>query len=264
MKRTNGLQKRKKIMSKYTFDGIEYPSVTTILDILDKSGALMPWAVNNTIEYLKTNPGQYEQARIEYRNVSKEALNIGSQVHDLIECYIKHGKDKSYMTKYNDSVQNAFLAFLEWEEKHNVEWLETEQSIYHPSRGYAGTLDFIAKIDDHIYCGDFKTSKAIYPEYYMQIAAYNHARIACNGIKVKLHYQFDNNEYDKEITYKEYNIQKQCIIRLDKTTGDFEFKDCTEKTDRQYIAFCHLVNFYYAFKKRKLKNNPFVSGKEVK
>jgi len=255
-------------MSKYTFNNIEYPSVTTILGLLDKSGALIPWAVKNTIRYIRENQHKMDsieclqKAATEYRNVSQEALDIGSQVHDLIECYIKHGKDKSYMAKYNDAVQNAFLAFLDWEEKHNVEWLETEQSIYSPAYCYAGTLDFISRIDGKIYCGDFKTSKAIYSEHYMQIAAYMKARIHCNGQEVKLHYSFDNNEYNKKITYKPYDITHTCIIRLDKLTGDFEFKDTTDKQENQFQAFTHLLHFYYTFKKRRLKNNPFT--KEVK
>ena len=41
--------------------------------------------------------------------------------------------------------------------------------MFHPL--YAGTADFIAKVDGKLTIGDFKTSKAIYPEAALQLSA---------------------------------------------------------------------------------------------
>ena len=96
-------------MSKhYMLNGKKYPSVTTIIgDCTDKSGALTQWAANMVVEWLRKNCTSdfnwgseenfyevYEEdlnnARFNFRNVSQEALDIGSLVHNWIEEYLKN------------------------------------------------------------------------------------------------------------------------------------------------------------------------------
>ena len=48
------------------------------------------------------------------------------------------------------------------------------------------------------------------------------------------------------------------VLRLDKITGQPEFKDYSEGYERKLGAFLALVEFYYKDKKRRLKNNPKV------
>ena len=67
---------------------------------------------------------------------------------------------------------------------------------------YAGTCDFVAKIDGVLGVGDIKTSSGIYPEMRLQTAAYQHALEEEKGIKFPVRW----------------------IIRFDKKTGDFEAK----------------------------------------
>jgi hypothetical protein len=258
-------------MSKYTFDGIEYPGVTTITGQLDKSSALMGWAVKCQAEWIKQNSkkenGFYKlddnmlnEARYHYKEVSETALDDGSKTHDLIEQYIKHDKDKTeIINNYSDNVLNGFLAFLDWEEKNNVKWLESEKPIVNTKHGYAGTLDFIAEINGNITCVDIKTSKAIYPEYKTQVAAYLKAR---NLLREHKTMQVTNRQGEAyNVDYSELpEITHAGILRLDKETALPEYKDITKYIDKEYKAFCLLVQYYYAAKKRRLKNNPFIGG----
>lgn len=230
----------------YVIDGASYPSVTTILNVLDKP-ALKFWAANCAVDYINENLEEFmsakaphtitnilTDARTAFKTASKEACDIGTQVHKAIENYIKHGKDLS--GDLPEQVQHGFLAFLEWEEKNKAEWLDSELELFDSENGYAGTCDVILKMNGNVYLVDFKTSKAVYDEYKTQIAAYLQA-------------------YNSKAENK---IQYTGILRLDKETGEPEFVDTSFRMDDRIRSFNKLVDYYYADKKRRLKNNPFV------
>ena len=131
----------------------------------------------------------------------------------------------------DENVKNCFLAFLDWYESNNVEVLETEKSLITDKYCYAGTCDMIAIVNGKKYLIDLKTSKAIYSDYKLQLAAY---RII----------------YGEDI-----NV---AILRLDKEYGDYEFKDFTKNIENSEKAFLSLLDYYYYAAKRRLKNNPKV------
>ena len=129
-------------MARYTIDGIEYPSVTQITGLLDKSDSLIPWAVkqmglwitkNTEIDgdCYKVTAEQLAIAQKEFREVSDEAKDIGSEVHNMIEYYIKakmnNAEPPKYDGEYRTEVENGFLAFLEWEKQNVKSWIECEQ-----------------------------------------------------------------------------------------------------------------------------------------
>lgn len=251
-------------MAAYNFNGAQYPSVSTIVGQLDKSDALIPWALNcyeqKATEFIDGGM-EAEQAiavaKTEYKNVSEKALDIGSQVHDAIEKYIKEGKDLRGELK--PEVENGFIAFLEWESQNVQEWIESEVRTVHPGLGYGGTLDAIyLHKNGKVKLLDFKTSKSFYDTMYLQVAAY------------KISLEFTYGEYEiffsrdgNEMTYK-YNLPKisidECeIVRLDKLTGKPEVKIISgRKLEYSEKCFESLVRFYYFYKKRRLKNNPIV------
>jgi hypothetical protein len=85
---------------KYSVDGVQVPSVTTILSVLNKP-ALMYWSVNEAVGYLKNNwkPGReydeleiadiLEDARKQHTRTKERAATKGSLVHEWIHQYIK-------------------------------------------------------------------------------------------------------------------------------------------------------------------------------
>jgi hypothetical protein len=275
-------------MAGYKINDIDYPGVTTILGTLDKSDALMPWAVRMNNAYImeklstvKLPADDSEQAMKDYRGgmenllsssaknyreASYEAMDIGSEIHDLIEKYIKNGKDA--VGDMRSEVENGFLAFLEWEEKYDVEWLESEKTIVDTDHCFAGTMDCLCRFGENCiekllrgktYVGDFKSSKGFYDTYPLQIAAYWNARQKL-GITPDHEYnivsRFGKISVEK---YSPVDINGSFILRLDKTTGFPEFKDYTKTHEKSLKAMLALTDFYYAFKKRRLKNNPRVA-----
>lgn len=228
----------------YELDGVTYPSVTTILGILDKP-ALKHWAANCAVEYIEQHIDEIQSprgphtiadilgnARTAFTAASSAARSIGTEVHQMIEDYLMTGEDP---TDVSDAAETAFLAFLEWEAKNKVKWLASELTLFHRHVGYAGTADARAIINDHEYIVDFKTSKAVYDEYRVQLSAYK-AAAEDSGIEAP----------------------SIGIIRLDKETGAPEFLDVTAGCEQRIRYFYLLVRAYYAQKKRRLKGNPWV------
>jgi len=224
----------------YEVDGEQYARVSTILGQLEKP-ALIPWAVGQAIEYVKKNynlaeplEAVLERAKTEYRSVAADAADIGSEIHGLIENYIKNGVDPR--GKMRPEVENGFLAFLEWEQTHGVKWLASEKTVYDSGLCVAGTVDAIAEIDGRKYLIDFKSSKAVYDEYKLQVAAY-----------LKMY----ENEHDF--------LEGAGILRLDKETGipewvDFQKKNWRDEFQRLWQAFSSLADFWYFSKNRRIKN----------
>jgi hypothetical protein len=229
----------------YGIDGIEYPSVTTVLDVLGKGDALLTWAVKCALQFVSENLSSMGPeacigaAHAQWRTVRDEALDIGSEIHQLIHKYIKFGKDAT--GDLRREVVNGFLAFLKWEKEHKVKWLNTEMEVVSRVHGFAGTLDAICVFDDKKYIIDFKSSGGFYDEFPKQLAAY---RLAAAEMGI--------------------HTDGCGILRLDKETGSPEWKDYSDIQDVAQNAFVHLVKFYYADKNRRLKNNPFTLKQKPK
>lgn len=215
------------------FEGLEYPSVTQITGQLDKSEALVQWAVNSVCQAVSEGC-TIEKAKTAYKEISQEALDVGSETHKLVEVYIKSGVDATKGVEVSEQAQNAFLAFLDWEKENDVKWILSELQVFDRKRYYAGTLDALASIDGVIYVIDFKTSKAHYRDYALQIAGYTQA-------------------YNSMCT--EVYVKHAGILRLDKNSGLPNFKDYSKDLSRMTEAFNHLLDFYYTFRRRRL-NNP--------
>jgi hypothetical protein len=251
--------KYKKSEHRYFFDGIEYPSVTTITGQLDKSAGLLPWAVGCAMDFIRLHRKEYKDiesllldAEKRYREVSQEALDIGSEVHYLIERYIQH--DKDVLKDVRDEVMQGVIAFFEWEKENNVEWIESEIPVFNNNWGYAGKFDAIAKVNNKVYVIDFKTSKRIYPEAWLQVAAYKEARESM----YKTYEVIDHNGDCFTKSYNEIEVDGVGILRLDKLTGLPEWKEKTDFVDirNDYEIFISFCIAHYKTRKKPYKNNP--------
>lgn len=214
------------------------PSVTTVLNILNKP-ALMYWSVNCCCDYILQKHNHLtslndtiNSARKAWRSVQREALEIGTEVHEKIHLYLTLNKEPKIE---NSAVLSAFIAFLEWKEKHKLEIIECEKKVYHEN--YAGTADLICMLNGKRTLIDFKSSKDIYNEYIYQVAAYASA-------------------YNYTCANK---IESIGILRLDKETGIPEYKDVVEYWDVYFSAFIPLVNHWW--KKQKIKKRGTKNGK---
>ena len=225
----------------------DLPSVTTILDQLDKSGPLMGWAIKTVIEYMKSladakghilitkDEAQdiFRKARAYHKELQTQALELGSEAHNLIEVYIK-GQKVDGLLEANPKLKPSFEAFLDWQNTHKFKFISTERMVCSPLK-YAGTLDAIAEKDGKLWVIDFKTSKTIYDEHLWQVAAYK----TC----VEDGMYWDNAQ--EKWVESELEIDGGVgVLRLDKVTGIPEWKgyslmDSLDAFDC-FMSLCHL------------------------
>ena len=206
---------------RYPHKDLIKPSVTEIIHDCSATPALPQWAANSTIGYIKSHfelldsmcvDEHFNNARFEHRRLSKEALDIGSEVHDLIE---KMYTDKVIYEGSRDEVNNCIEAYIKFIHDHDVMVYLTEHTVY--SDYWAGTLDMECDLDGVRTVLDFKTSKAIYREtMYPQIAAY----------------------------WSETDAKQGGILRLDKETAEYELKllkkGMLEKNLKIFNSMCNL------------------------
>lgn len=173
----------------YRLDGQRVPGVTTILGILDKP-AIPKWAARVVAEYVADNTDALEHLRAMGRGPMVDALRSlpwqrrdeaadrGTTIHDFAE-RIVNGEDVEIDD--NDPllpvVENAIAFMEDWQ----IEPVLVEQSVASREHQWAGRLDLGARYvrpdTGHRGLGifDWKSGKALYPEYAWQLNAYAHA-----------------------------------------------------------------------------------------
>lgn len=214
------------------------PSATRVLDVISKP-ALVPWGLKVGANWLEKNLFHDADAsskntkvyksrmalepllkgmKSAYRGTSKNALNIGTITHEWVEGAVnwKLGEGEIPQMPQQEEAVNAIHAFKDWVGQNVVEWKSSEEKLYHRKYKYAGTVDARAIINGEYCVIDWKTSKAVYPEYHLQVAAYAKAVEDIHGIPV-------------DATY---------ILRCDKATGRFEAVRSTaiEENFEAYLA----------------------------
>lgn len=228
----------------------KFPSVTSIIGLLDRSGPLCGWVAKETALYYNTvftglkadtrALSEYDTDKIIkdgkncWRKLSSSALDIGTRTHHLIE---QHIQGEPY--EIPEDLAKPMEAFLAWQKQYNFEFLESELTLCMEGKyGFAGTLDTIAKHNNKIYIIDFKTSSAIRDEYPIQIAAYKYA-IEHGKI-------WSNLVVAEDWRTAAYKIDVAGILRLDKVTGLPEWKTYTKRETAQALkVFKKLCALWY-------------------
>jgi hypothetical protein len=182
---------------------------TTVLHILDKSFALVPWAVKKAAEkLLRTIPLTSEmmlaplsledftklvmEAKEAHREILTDAGDIGHLAHKCLEDSIQYAIDHTdgvvlelRNLPTDEKALSCAQAAFAWMTQHHVKWLGTERKIYSKQYEYAGTADGFAwvnscedkgccpeKYTDHLALIDWKSSNDLHVEYCYQTAAY--------------------------------------------------------------------------------------------
>lgn len=167
----------------YRVDGQVVPGVTSILGIKAKP-ALVGWAVKVCGEYLEKHLpvgralDEIEKKRLiqemkrEHRSRTSDAADIGTIVHKFAEDV---GRGMKPEMPVNKEAQSACESFIDWWWGHQVKVLDIERKIYSRKFRYAGTVDLVAEIDGALTIVDYKSGKAIYRDYFLQMGAYSYA-----------------------------------------------------------------------------------------
>jgi len=163
-----------------TVDSGPLPSVTGILNVVDKSGALVGWAkretaacaVRNLDMLAKMRESGGDAAAVNWLKTIPDyqrdtAADIGTRVHALAESVAKG--EPVTPTEEERPFLAAFQRFLdEW----RPTYLATEEMVASLTHGYAGTLDAIVEMAGDVWMLDTKTGAGVYPETALQLAAY--------------------------------------------------------------------------------------------
>jgi len=156
-----------------TEDGGFVPSVTTILECYPKGAAYYNW--------LKENGKDADEIR-------DEAGRRGSVVHKLTEFY-DAGYEVSLINpqgqiEYKLNEWSMFERYVNFRSRFQFVTDSIEMNIISKELGYAGTIDRIIDMDGEKILLDIKTSNAIYPSYWLQLAAYRSLLMNKAGIRV--------------------------------------------------------------------------------
>lgn len=155
---------------------VEQDGVTSVVHIIDKSDALINWAVKMmgdkllalaepylphatgglSVDYWIPSdllPELVNKAKTAHRDKLDEATNVGKIAHAWIEEYIHASMipdieqaiaaKTSIFGKLPDDPQaaNCCLAAINWMDNHTIRWIHTEKKIYSREYRYAGTMD---------------------------------------------------------------------------------------------------------------------------
>ncbi len=220
-------------------------SVTAITGIIDKSKALVPWALGladrHIREYLEQRPDMVDKAELigilaeamrKHDEVRDEAASNGSLVHAYAESYARAKMHGEPMPPIGEDLPDQVIAgingFLDWVNMRKPKFIATERLVYSKRHGYAGLIDVLVEIDGRKELWDYKTSKAnkytvdgLYAEQRCQVAGYRGS------------YEEENGK-----------IGGYGVLRFDKETGEFKAVQLSEEDyGRDYAMFLGCLAF---------------------
>lgn len=180
----------------YTIDGIELPSVTTIMEPLKNKAY---GGISDT--------------------VMENAARRGSDVHNSIENYIKFD-----IIDIPEEYKGYFDAFLKWWNTFHPEVIASETKVYHKLLRYAGTIDLVLNINDEIVLVDIKTTATLKEDLCgVQLEGYYQA-LKSHGIlvdkKAILHLSSDG-EY-KFVMFPSADAKRWRVFTALKTIFDYK------------------------------------------
>lgn len=161
-------------------NGLKVPGVTTLIGEGLPKPALVGWGIKSVAEYavdhwdevaalspserLKTLKGSPYAER-------DAAASRGTAVHHIAE-RLAAGEEVEYEDELAGHVESAVRFLDEWQPR----VILAERPCYNLEFGWAGTFDLIAEFPDgRTALLDYKTSKGVYPDTGLQLAAYRYA-----------------------------------------------------------------------------------------
>lgn len=153
---------------------IYYPSVTWISEFYPKGIAFFKWLAQKGWD--------------EAEAIKIAAGDKGSKVHyaigDLLDG-VEVKMDSKYVNPTTEEMEEltlqeyeCLMSFVDWYNTCKPVSLAKELLVFNEEYHYAGTIDYICRIDDQIWIIDFKTGQNLWPSHKLQVSAYSHADFA--------------------------------------------------------------------------------------
>mgnify|MGYP003137672793 CR=1 FL=1 len=173
----------------YNIEGVELPSVTTVLNIIEKPW-LSAWQKKEMggairTELMTADLPKDDLERMDFLDeiikeskkipalIGKEAMSLGTKIHEAI-----HDYSTGRYVEITDDIKIGLASFKLWRQESGMTLLEAERVVYDKELGYAGTADAI--FQDNLgrkFIIDYKTSSSgiVSDSYALQVAAYGAA-----------------------------------------------------------------------------------------
>ena len=161
----------------YTWQGIEYPSVTTIRRLAGMPHGLHQWSMGKVIDRVMNEPEELnrlaevdeKEARKWLRRAATEERDLAADKGSRVHWAAQSGLAES---EVEDDIRYKVKAYLDFLRERHVRVLWSERQVWNLAVGYAGTADLLADLDIGRYVIDIKTGKNVYVEHALQIEAY--------------------------------------------------------------------------------------------
>lgn len=160
-----------------------YPGVTGVLNVINKP-ALVPWAKKIALEKIRQallkRLGEGDQLSLneiyelieESKNLPDQlkdaAAQLGTEAHAYIDKFVK-GEPLGPLP---DNISEPVSGFAEWWKRSGFRFIAGDTKVASRRHAFGGSLDALATKNRAFILLDWKTSKAIYNEYALQVAAY--------------------------------------------------------------------------------------------
>lgn len=166
---------------KYTWQGRELPSVTSVPKLAGIPDRLHRWFIGNLIDYVLAN-----HSDIGLRMATGDDREIGSLRRDLWQAVqgqqrgrivgiavhraASEGHDPNTV---HPSIAAKLRQYLDWQARSGAVVLGSEFQCWNLTEGYAGTADLMVRFPNgSIWLVDLKTGAGVYPEAALQLTAY--------------------------------------------------------------------------------------------
>ena len=174
-------------------DGTRVPGTTTVISHCKESGGLIHWAWQQGID------------GIDYRQPRAAAADAGPLGHRMFELHLDGIVDPidsavaELEVEDEEVVENAKTAFgsaARWWKMMRAEVVAQEIHLVSEKWKFGGTPDAILRVDGKLALADWKTSKRIYHDTILQLAAYRHLIEYHQGEKLE---SFHVCRFDREM-----------------------------------------------------------------
>jgi hypothetical protein len=173
---------------RYRLDGAWVPGVTTLIGKGLPKPALVYWSAKMVAEFVADREADVEQLRRMGRGPMVAALKAtpwqerdeaairGTDIHALAE-ELAHGREVEVPEHLADPVDG----YVRWLDAWSPEVIWTERPVANRRWWYAGKPDVVCRIGSDVWLLDWKSSKAVYGDNALQVAAYGNAEFSVNN-----------------------------------------------------------------------------------
>lgn len=244
-----------KKIHRYWLDREPTPGVTTFnKDAYPESFFLVGWKIgqgakfvmDSLLEKARLNEAIDEKwieqtiksSKVAFKKAAKEAADIGTLLHDYAYCHETEKPFDDYeLIKHPDAqkVLACVAKFKEWKQQNVDEIILSETVVASVRYQFAGKFDRLVRRNGLVILSDFKTSRGIYTDQFIQLASYKIAIEEWLGMQV-------------------HGLE---VLRFGKDDAEFETKLVTDKDEiNAYESQAKRNRETYGFRQR-FDKSPF-------